>query len=453
MFHRTKKKDKSAFCLGIEDIFPLRGTEDVIVVGQVRGTVTSNTMAQVTSPGRDENTLTLVNITSIEAGGKQVQSISDAPAALRVEGGKKAALHKGAVIFTWDQPEKIVYAAYLTALSRIFLPDQELLVSDHDLEQMTVTDIAEVLRLFGFARAHAEKNKEKSDYENADEQIQINRLGNGLVKKILSVKEMYCLYSKDTGEPMMFSRTIQQETGYYCTPPEIQITTKARAEAEKSALPEDSPGEWKRIENSSGGDGIKNFLGNAFYLNGSQAVRVVSNHTIITAEELVAPPQYDGIPEIQIPVTNPRVMRWLLLINQQQSPEDEDAKIIYTVHFGFLSMACREAKFLVPVQTDPKGSPPDETGKVVLQQDTAVSFPLVPGRDRPAVCVYTDWKRMRSVYDDSWGGLLMTLDQMIDQFDVVVNLTENEKAGCYIDREMYEQMKAFGKDGKSEDES
>ena len=38
------------------------------------------------------------------------------------------------------------------------------------------------------------------------------------------------------------------------------------------------------------------------------------------------------------------------------------------------------------------------------------------------------------------------IEGIIDQFDCAINLTEHEKAGCYVDKEMFREMQSFEKD-------
>jgi len=58
--------------------------------------------------------------------------------------------------------------------------------------------------------------------------------------------------------------------------------------------------------------------------------------------------------------------------------------------------------------------------------------------ERDAVRMFTDWKRLRMEYDDSWSGMLQPVSGMIDVFDCAINATQYPEAGCYIDKEMYE---------------
>ena len=44
---------------------------------------------------------------------------------------------------------------------------------------------------------------------------------------------------------------------------------------------------------------------------------------------LVQKPDFSNLPEIQVPVMNPDLVRWMLLMGQLDSPTTEDEEVIY----------------------------------------------------------------------------------------------------------------------------
>ena len=66
---------------------------------------------------------------------------------------------------------------------------------------------------------------------------------------------------------------------------------------------------------------------------------------------------------------------------------------------------------------------------------------LNPQDEKEAMVFYTDWKRLREIYDESWSGMIQTLSQVTKAFDVVINPSENPALGCYVNDEMFEEMK------------
>ncbi|MGN0026223.1 MAG: SseB family protein [Clostridium sp.] len=105
-----------------------------------------------------------------------------------------------------------------------------------------------------------------------------------------------------------------------------------------------------------------------------------------------------------------------------------------------------KARLLVPIQKDGKIPPPNENVATVLDKDVKLKFPIDNGKDdRQAIRMYTDWKRLRMVYDENWSGLIEPVKDFIDVFDVLLNMTEYYEAGIYISKDSYYQMEAENK--------
>ena len=155
---------------------------------------------------------------------------------------------------------------------------------------------------------------------------------------------------------------------------------------------------------------------------------------------LVDKPDFSDQPEINIPVSNPDLVRWMLLMGQMEEFDTEDKKTIYKIYYNFLNQEISNAKFLIPISGDlPKG---DENGKAVLEKDTKISFPIRDGKDgRQTICVFTDWYRLRKVFDEKWGGMVQTLDGMIEVFDYSINASDHPAEGIYFSKTAYDLLK------------
>lgn len=64
---------------------------------------------------------------------------------------------------------------------------------------------------------------------------------------------------------------------------------------------------------------------------------VISNDVSIASGMLVPEPNYGDLPEINIPITNPDLERWLLLMGQLGNVDDENSKLIYGLYYKFMS--------------------------------------------------------------------------------------------------------------------
>lgn len=168
-------------------------------------------------------------------------------------------------------------------------------------------------------------------------------------------------------------------------------------------------------------------------------MRVVNSNTSISAEKIVEKPDFSNLPEINRPVMNPDLERWILLIAELGHPDTPDKELIYKLYFSFMSRELVKAKFLIPMKADNDMPSPDENGKVVMEKDTTIALATIEGKHgRPAVRMFTDWKRLRQgMKGEGWNGFIQPIEGMIGSFDCAINLTEYDKAGCYIDEEMF----------------
>lgn len=425
------------FVYGVEDVFKLRDSDDLVVVGYVRGTVKPGMAVYVSNVGDDENETLLTTVQGLEIQGKPVDSATNCPVALRLQAGQKSNLKIGSVVFTRDMSTKEVHDAYINAIGNAYVGMRKLELSEKETEAMSIADMIEAWRLFVWK--HSQTLNTDEDAVKEANRNKVAKLADALVGKILNAEEIYVVFNKRTGEPHMFSKTIDQKDGrYMCTPPDILVIPKAYAQVYQTIYSKDDY-ELKKIENGKDKKGIYNFLGSAFYLNGACGVDVIGPQTAIGATKLVAPPDYSNTPQINIPVTNPDLVRWMLLMGQLGAPDSPDKEIIFKLYHNFFSKELGKATLLIPIKKEGEIPTPDKNGKTVLNKDVQIQFPTMKGKhERDAVRMYTDWKRLRMVFNEEWSGMLQPVSGMIEKFDCVINVTEYPEAGCYIDKRMFE---------------
>ena len=77
----------------------------------------------------------------------------------------------------------------------------------------------------------------------------------------------------------------------------------------------------------------------------------------------------------------------------------------------------------------------------VLKEDAKFSLPVREGKDgRNSVPVFTDWKRLRMVFDEKWNGMIEEAGGMIEGFDYAINPTEYYEAGAYVSLTAFKEM-------------
>ena len=436
----AKQVRYDSFVYGVEDTFKLQDSDDLVVVGKVRGTVDSDMGVWIRNVGEDNNREEITTVLGLEIKDQKVTSATNCLVALRIEHGQELGVKIGTVIYSRGVNEKLVHEAYVEAIGDAYVLRKNMTFTEEDLAGMSITDCAEAWRLFVWKQS--QNKEEKTDEEKKDMHDRINVLGRALAQKILEADEVYAMINKATGEPHMFSRTYAQQNGAYtCAPPYIVLVSKAYADSGVTKYSNETI-DLVKIENGEKRDGIRNFLGSAFYLNGAFGVSVISDQIVIEAGVLVPKPDYKNVPKQNIPVTNPDLVRWMLLIGQLGQPDNPDKELIYKLYYRFLAIELTKATLLIPMQKEGEIPPPDANGKVVLQKGVQLKLPTVKGKqDRDAVRMFTDWRRFYMEFDKEWAGLAQPIDGMIDRFDCLINATKFPAAGCYISKAMYDEVK------------
>ncbi len=434
-----------SFFLGVEDTFALTDSNDIVVIGKVHGTIRTGSTFYISNLGDDDTPTSLTRAAGLAIDQLNVDTATDQQVAVRVEMGSKLNIKTGSVLFTRDIMIKDVHDAYISALGDGYISFKHMKLEQSDYDKMSLTDLAEVRRLYKWLidSKKEQETKERNEYNK----LVFDTIGHQMCNKILSSKEIYTVINKKTGEPHMVSHTYKQDNNsYITTPPDIILITKAYLNLWKNQFPEENF-DIIRIDNGQDCKGIYNFLGSTFYLNGACGVTVLFNDYSIDAGILVEKPDYSNIPPVQVPVTNPDLERWLLLIAQLDTPETEDEKQLHSIYLNHIFTELAHAKFIIPMKVNQDDIDSDDTGKGVFKKDSQIAIAIRPGKEeRNAVSMFTDWKRFRMVYkeDDGWNGLIQPISGMIDSFDCAINATEHNLAGCYIDRNFYiEHIKPF----------
>lgn len=439
LFSKSVTPKPGSFVLGVFDIYSLKDTENILVAGQVKGTVNVGDTVLISNPGSDTEKSVKAKVLGIENGpGKQAKSACDCKVGLLIENGSKLPVYRASVLSTADKSLTDIHNEYINTLGDIYVKDKDMNISDDEIEKLSITDCGEISRLFSWF--HSKDTDEQQLIENKKK---IDCMAFAIAKKVLASDEIYCIFSKNSGEPYMFSQTYAKNGGYAVSPPNIRILTKAYEESFKSIFPAEKY-EIRAVANGDKKDGIYNFLGSTFYLNGACGVEVLTDDVAISAQTFVPEPDYSDIPERNIPITNPALMRWMLLLSQFGTPKDREGEIIYDLYYRFFSLEIPKAKFLIPMRTDDKVDEPDENGMTILKKGLTIQLAETDGKyGRSAVQMYTDWKRLRMVYDKEWDSMVSTISDMIGKRDCVINLTKFHYAAFYIGKDMYDDMCNF----------
>ena len=429
----------TGFCFAVADVFNLNDSADRVVVGYVFGRINKGDAIYISNPGTDDSEVAIGIASDLMVYKTSVETAENTNLSIVIENGSKCLLKTGTVIHSREASLKGVHDAYVNALGDGYISFRKLELGQADYDRMSVTDIVELFQLY---LSYCKTNANDTSDELVSRRNDIsNAFAKQICSKVLSSKEIYVLMSRRTGEPAMMSYTYKAENGsYVTTPPNLLIVTQAYSGIWKKNY-DPSKYDFLKVENGPDGKGIYNFLGSAFYLNGACGVGIIYERLVIDAAMFVPKPEYKDVPEVQIPVTNPDLERWLLMIGQLNPPANDEEKNVLSILYTHLFRELGNARFLVPMKLKGDIGKPDESGNVTLKQGTTISFAMQAGKgDRSAVNLYTDWKRLRERFPESegWDGMIQPLEGMIETFDCVINVTDHPEAGVYIDKETFE---------------
>ena len=454
--NKEAEEAKGNACLGVLGCFPMEEKGELLIAANLEGSLKVGDCLQFCNPDQGMDALGSVVVKKLSCHKEDVEALNDEEL-VYLEVDKVPSLDKlkkGSVLYSQGVEEEKRSSTYGYGLYRAFVTIQEGKVGDEDYQALSLEDSIEILQAFLWdCRQNQETESEESYQANTRK---LERLAEIVKDKLLAADSIYAVYSEKTGEPYLFSTTYDRgEEGYLCTDPMIMLFTPRCYHRFKETIDSRPKSVVKLIENTEDKKGIENFLGTAFYLNGALGAFFNSKEVSIAASVLVPKPDFSDLPEIQVPVMNPDVVRWMLLMGQLDSPTTEDEEVIYKLYYKFFSMAVPKAKFLLPLEAAsgfPEGG--QEANSFVLEESAKFNIPTGEGKNgRNSVPVFTDWKRLRMVFDEKWNGMIENAGNMIEFFDYAINPTEYYEAGAYVSLTAFRDMQELSgeQEGRTQD--
>ncbi|MBR4719342.1 MAG: hypothetical protein IKP31_03745 [Lachnospiraceae bacterium] len=439
---------RCSFVMGVHDVIRIEGTNNIKVTGNLKGNAESNMVVSVLNFGDDSREMVMTNVVGVEVNDAFASSVTDCRASLILEGMNDKKIGIGTVIYSRDMNEDSVHDAYVGTLGDTYVKERKLELTDEEIAGLSITDCSEIWRLNGWYMSH--EGKDEPDDIKAARKERLDKLVAALCDKILNADTIYYVHDKKTGEAHLFSQAVDKGDGtYICTPPSIMLVSKAYHRHYKKLYSNDKL-ELAIVRNGADKKGIYNFLAGNFYINGACGAAIGTVQTSISAGMLVEKPDHTGIPVENIPVTNPDLVRWMLLIGQMDTPKDGDnTALLFKLYYKFMGMEMLKARFIIPLRHEENEVKTDSQGHAVTEQDFNFNIATMKGKgSKEAVIMYTDWRRLRSEYGREWDGMVHTMGGMIDMFDCAVNPTRFPAAGTYVTREMYDNMQKIAGEKK-----
>ena len=416
-----KKKENTTVFFGVEERLPNpNNAEDLVVIGRVRGTIHVGDEVIITNLGSDNDKPAKAVISALEDANKgQVKKASGENVLITIKDGKKHNVYKGTVLHSEGVSEAKLRAAYLYAIINAFLFWQNGKLMDEDRRRFSIADLIEIWR-----QSIRFCDTQTSEKSHAYYLEKIILLMEQVRAKLLTLDEIYAVYSVKTGEPCLFVNLTRNQDGSL-EPSELRVRLIPAAYKEKFTYPDEFV--LRRIENGPDKDGILNFLNEVIFLNGAEGIQFISEETSINAKALIKSPDLEGMREVDKPIMNPEVVRCLLMIGQTANTTTlgkADRDFLSNLYLNRLTEALKTARFIVPIKVEGELPKPNENGETSFAEDVKYELAMKELKDnKKAVPIFTDWKRFNEEYGDGWRGLLQPLGGPLIPHPVLINGT------------------------------
>lgn len=141
-------------------------------------------------------------------------------------------------------------------------------------------------------------------------------------------------------------------------------------------------------------------------------------HIEIDRDDVLPPPDWTGIPEINIPVTNPRLQHALIRFFQTLHARQggEGNKQLLQALEGRMLDEVLQAKYLLPMQLiEKEPAPSDEQGIKTIREGTEIRFGVLGAEnDSTWLPAFTDWPEFEKVYDKTvWSSNVAGFDDLL----------------------------------------
>ena len=416
-----KKKENRTVVFGVEEILPNpNDSEDLVVIGLVRGTIHVGDEVIITNLGSDNDKPAKAVISALEDANKgQVKKASGDNVVVTIKDGKKHNVYKGTVLHFEGVSEDDLRASYLYAIINAFLFWQNGILMDEDRRRFSIADLIEIWRQ---SIHFCDTQASDENYAYYFEKIII--LMEQVRATLLTLDEIYAVYSVKTGEPALFISSTRNKDGSL-EPAETMVRLIPAAYKEKITYPDEFV--LRRIENGPDKDGIQNFLNEVIFLNGAEGIEFISDETSINAKALIKSPDLEGMREVDKPIMNPDVVRCLLMLGQISDTTTlgkRDRDFLSNLYLNRLTEALKTARFIVPIKVEGELPKPNENGETSFAEDVKYELAMKELKDnKKAVPIFTDWKRFNEEYGDGWRGLLQPLGGPLIPHPVLINGT------------------------------
>ena len=208
-----KKKENTTVVFGVEEILPnSNDSEDLVVIGLVRGMIHVGDEVIITNLGSDNDKPAKAVISALEDANKgQVKKASGDNVVVTIKDGKKHNVYKGTVLHSEGVSEDKLRASYLYAILNAFFFWQNGVLMDEDRSRFSIADLIEIWsQSIRFCDASAAQHSHGKHAYYLEKNL---LLMEQIRAKLLTLDEIYAVYSVKTGEPALFINMTRHKDG------------------------------------------------------------------------------------------------------------------------------------------------------------------------------------------------------------------------------------------------
>ena len=339
---------------------------------------------------------------------------------VKVKDGNKLGIYKGTMLHSETVTDTQVYHAYRFTMDIAFVRQQDGILTEEDREKLAASDISEIWSLYW--KAHLEEFEKVKEIKMKVDQRRRDFF-NLIREKLFLLDDIYVIYSTKTNEPHLFATaSLDGNNGVTVSHSWVYLIPSSYMHYRKEIYKKDERFDFKRIENGPEKEGIRNFLRDLFIYDGVESILYFTEDTLIFAKELMDLPNYEGVDEAEIPVTNPDLMKFLHLSSQLDGIEDKEEKNIGKAYFYLFARFTKTAEFIAPMRLHGYDQLLEDNPQTDTEPNIPFNLAIQQGKTKEkAVQVYTDWKRLRKHFGEEYKGLVVTLDELVKDYDVVIN--------------------------------
>ncbi len=420
----------SAVICGVEVIREDEGR--IVITGHVKGDLIKGDRLRLINPGDDDHsyeeaetgTVSVVDI--IDNDGVHVPIAKDCIVDL-VLSDVEGVLRKGSILAGTGCDAKEINSYYINTIGETFVKRQDLIFTEEDIKNATITDIAESLRLYNW---YMRKTKPTPDEETvkmvASRQAAAVKL---LLRKVKVADHIYYLKSNVTGEAYVKSIVTQAQDGKIMILPGFIIIGTARQEMSVMKAFAGADCDYVRVDNDREKTALAEFLYKNCILNGVAAVGVGSPDSLISdafiKEECSFGNNASGTKPSQ--GTNPSLVRWILQLVQMGTPESDDDKRNAGIFNNCMKNELKKSTFLVPVREDKEKTPEQKTDHNSVEVAT-----VMDGDGHLCVKAYTDYRFLCEDCGDNVKAVVLSLRDIAKVGGIAINPVKDRKLTCII---------------------